>query len=230
VASSSASADVDLTIALARPFLAIFFRPTSIAARLVVSNDSVMPPTASCTQSTSRPVTSGPAFFCGPMLRSSASAPASFCLRANSTKKAPSRAASASFTLGEMMWIDSPMSSMGSPIGVSITLSRASAPCHCQTSRIQTTKSHKKKPPIHLRKGDRGRAGFSFRLSRSRNPQHRPLWAAKTGTSPYATRPIRDLLRLSKPQKIKQTQTNHVDRAVSHHGRPQSFRLQSQPA
>ena len=76
VAMRSSSAELEFTMA----FEPTFLRPVSMAARLVVSNESVMPGTASCMTSTNQSTISGPDFFCGPILRSNTSAPASFVL------------------------------------------------------------------------------------------------------------------------------------------------------
>ena len=94
-------------------------RPASMAAKFVVSSESGVSVT-SCTASTIHGMTSWPCFFCGPMLRSRMSAPASTWRSAMFWMTLASRASMAAFTGGAMMWMFSPMMSTGGllPCGV----------------------------------------------------------------------------------------------------------------
>ena len=71
----------------------------SMAPRLVVSRQSGTS-TTSCTASTSHGRISWPSFFCGPMFRSTAHAPASTCLTADSWKYLRSRLGNRLFDFG----------------------------------------------------------------------------------------------------------------------------------
>src|SRR5450830_213970 len=102
------SAEAELSMA----WRAHFWSQASIAARLVVSSESGTSVTA-CTASTIQGITSRPSFFCGPMLRSRTPAPASTCARAMAWMTLASRASTAAFTGGAMMWMFSPIMSTG---------------------------------------------------------------------------------------------------------------------
>src|SRR5450756_1710489 len=104
----SGSAEAELSMA----WRVHTWSPASIAARLVVGSEMCIRD-SSCTASTIQGITSRPSFFCGPMLRSRMPAPASTCARAMAWMALASRASTAAFTGGAMMWMFSPMMSTG---------------------------------------------------------------------------------------------------------------------
>jgi hypothetical protein len=108
LSSRSGSADAELSI----PGCLQTLRPSSIAARLVVSSESGTS-TTSCTTSTIHGMTSWPSFFCGPMLRSTMAAPASTWATAMSWMTFLSRSAMAALTGADRIWMFSPMMSTG---------------------------------------------------------------------------------------------------------------------
>src|SRR3989337_778687 len=117
VASRSGVASVLLMMAL--PVTAL--RPASMASGLVVSSDRGTP-TTSWTVLTIQSMTSGPAFFWGPMLRSSMSAPWATCLLAMSCMNFLSRFSLAVRTAGDITCMDSPIAFILFPLHYPLTL------------------------------------------------------------------------------------------------------------